>query len=284
MSMLKLIFQNKCFDGMQYIYSHESTVTNCIMRFGIFLPPHVSDKSPTLYWLSGLTCTEENFIIKSGAQRIASELGIILIAPDTSPRGLNIPGENENYDLGLGAGYYMDAIIQPWSEGYRMYSYITDELPTLLSTHFPIDTNRVGIFGHSMGGHGALMIALRNPDKYKTVSAFAPISSIMHSTWGQKALKNYLGQDKSLWQNYDIPSLISTLGWQGPTILIDQGSADKFLQQELKPDLLKAACEKKKVKLNLRLQEDYDHSYFFIMSFIEDHLRFHYSNLQSPIN
>ena len=280
MTSLNIISENKCFNGMQYIYSHTSSMTHCTMRFGLFLPPQAKTTSlPVLYWLSGLTCTEENFIIKAGAQRIASELGIILVTPDTSPRGLNLPEENANYDFGLGAGFYVDATNSPWSTGYKMYSYITQELPALITANFPIDPQRVGIFGHSMGGHGALMIALRNPNYYKSVSAFSPISSLIQSPWGENALQKYIGSDQQAWKNYDVISLIEKYGWKGPSILIDQGTQDKFISSQLKPELLREACIKANIKLDLRMQEGYDHSYFFISSFIEDHLQFHAKNL-----
>jgi S-formylglutathione hydrolase len=235
---------------------------------------------PVLYWLSGLTCTEENFIVKAGAQRIAAELGLALVVPDTSPRGLKIPGENESYDFGLGAGFYLDATRAPWSRGYRMYSYVTRELPRLIEAEFAVDAARVGIFGHSMGGHGALTVALKDPGYYKSVSAFAPISSAMRSPWGEKALSGYLGAERGAWREYDATALIEDRGWRGPPLLVDQGTADQFLESQLRPQLLAQACSRAGVPLDLRLQEGYDHSYFFIASFIEDHLRFHARNLQ----
>lgn len=277
---LSLLAQYKCFDGIQSIYSHHSTATNCTMRFAIFLPPQAqSRKVPALYWLSGLTCTEENFIIKAGAQRVASELGIAIIVPDTSPRGTGIPGENENYDLGLGVGFYVDATQAPWSQHYQMYTYVKDELYQLVNEHFPVDKNRTGIFGHSMGGHGALTIALKNPQQYKSVSAFSPICSTLNSPWGEKALSAYLGINKQVWRNYDAIALIEDKGWKGSMILVDQGSKDQFLETQLKPELLSKACEKANIPFKLRLQEGYDHSYYFIATFIEDHLRFHADNL-----
>jgi len=270
------ISQNKCFGGVQGIYSHEARETNCTMRFGVFLPPQAQDGPvPVLYWLSGLTCTEENFIIKAGAQRVAAELGIAIVSPDTSPRWLNLPGEGESYDFGLGAGFYIDATQPPWSESYRMYSYISQELARFVETHFPINPKRVGIFGHSMGGHGALTIALKNPDYYKSVSAFAPICSPMRCPWGEKALMGYLGPDQFAWLPYDATALIKDRGWKGPAILVDQGVNDQFLETQLKPELLKEACVQAGVPLDLRMRDGYDHSYFFIASFIEEHLRFH---------
>jgi len=274
------VSRSKCFGGVQGVYSHESRETACVMRFGVFLPPQAEAQAvPVLYWLSGLTCTEENFIVKAGAQRVAAELGLAIVVPDTSPRGLKIPGENESYDFGLGAGFYVDAVQPPWSRGYRMYSYVAKELRGLIESEFPVDPARTGIFGHSMGGHGALTIALKNPDTYKSVSAFAPISSPMRCPWGEKALTGYLGADRALWRDYDASALVESRGWKGPALLVDQGTSDQFLESQLKPELLREACRRSGVPLDLRLQAGYDHSYFFIASFIEDHLRFHASNL-----
>ena len=250
------------------------------MRFGVFLPPQAETRSvPLLYWLSGLTCTEENFIVKAGAQRVAAELGLAIVVPDTSPRGLKIPGEAESYDFGLGAGFYVDATQAPWSRGYRMYSYVASELPRLVEAEFPVDPARAGIFGHSMGGHGALTVALKNPERYKSVSAFAPISSPMRCPWGEKALAGYLGADRAAWREYDSTALIEARGWGGPALLVDQGTSDQFLESQLKPQLLEEACRRAGVALDLRLREGYDHSYFFIATFIEEHLRFHARNL-----
>ena len=278
------ISQNKCFEGTQGVYSHTSPETGCTMRFGAFMPPQATNGStlvPVLYWLSGLTCTEENFIVKAGAQRVAAELGIAIITPDTSPRGLDLPGQADSYDFGSGAGFYVDATQAPWSQNYRMYSYITQELPWLIAANFSVDPARAGIFGHSMGGHGALVLALKNPKGYKSVSAFAPISSPMRCPWGEKALGGYLGADRDAWREYDATALIESRGWKGPPILVDQGTKDQFLETQLKPTLLREACERAGVALDLRLREGYDHSYFFIASFIEDHLRFHAGNLSS---
>ena len=271
-----LVSQSKCFGGTQSVYRHEARETRCAMRFGVFLPPQAQkNRVPVLYWLSGLTCTEENFITKAGAQRVAAELGLAIIAPDTSPRGLNIPGEADSYDLGLGAGFYVDATAAPWSQGYRMYSYVAAELPEVVASAFPVDPARTGIFGHSMGGHGALTIALKNPQLYKSVSAFAPIASPMRCPWGRKALTAYLGSDENQWGEYDATALIEKRGWPGRSILVDQGTQDQFLATQLMPELLAQACERKGLSLELRRQEGYDHSYYFIASFIEDHLRFH---------
>jgi S-formylglutathione hydrolase len=270
------ISENRCFGGVQGVYAHDSAETGCRMRFGLFLPPQApKSRVPVLYWLSGLTCTEENFVLKAGAQRAAAELGMALIVPDTSPRGLNIAGESDSYDFGLGAGFYVDATEVPWSRGYRMYSYVAKELPGVVGARFAVDGSRTGIFGHSMGGHGALTIAIKNPAAYKSVSAFAPISSPMRCPWGEKALKGYLGGDRQLWREYDATALLEDRGWTGPTLLVDQGSKDQFLETQLKPDLLRDACSRSNVSLELRMQEGYDHSYFFIASFVEEHLRFH---------
>ena len=278
--MITAVSRSRCFGGVQGVYSHASRETGSVMRFGVFLPPQVeAGPVPVVYWLSGLTCTEENFIVKAGAQRVAAELGLAIVVPDTSPRGLNIPGEGDSYDFGLGAGFYVDAVRPPWSGGYRMYSYVAKELPELVESSFPVDVARTGIFGHSMGGHGALTIALKNPGYYKSVSAFAPICSPIRCPWGEKALTGYLGADRALWADYDATALIQSRGWKGPEPLVDQGTDDQFLESQLKPELLKEACRRAGVSLDLRLQDGYDHSYFFIASFIEDHLRYHARNL-----
>ena len=273
---VKTLSENKCFGGVQGIYTHDSAETRSPMRFGVFLPPQAStSRVPLLYWLSGLTCTEENFIVKAGAQRVAAELGLALVVPDTSPRGLNIPGDAESYDFGVGAGFYVDATEAPWSGGYRMYSYVATELPEVMAAAFPIDASRAGIFGHSMGGHGALTIALKNPDSYRSVSAFAPICSPMRCPWGEKALAGYLGRDRARWREYDATALLEERGWSGPALLVDQGTKDQFLDTQLKPGLLRESCVRRNVPLDLRMQEGYDHSYFFIATFVEDHLRYH---------
>lgn len=272
---LKQIAANRCWGGTQYVYSHAARETACTMRFSLFLPPQAADrKVPVLYWLSGLTCTEENFTVKAGAQRMAAELGLAIVAPDTSPRGLNLPGEGDRYDFGLGAGFYVDATEAPWSQGYRMYSYVTDELRQFVNAEFPVDAARTGIFGHSMGGHGALLCALRNPALYRSVSAFAPITSPTRCDWGRGALKGYLGDDERRWADYDSTLLLLQHGWQGPEILVDQGDQDVFLPQ-LQPQLLREAADQAGVALNLRMQPGYDHSYFFVQSFIADHLQHH---------
>jgi S-formylglutathione hydrolase len=277
---MELIEEHFCFGGVQRVYAHQSAATQCRMRFGLFLPPQAQQQNvPVLYWLSGLTCTEQNFITKAGAQRVAAELGLALIVPDTSPRGVALPGDNDSYDFGLGAGFYVDATQMPWAKHYRMATYIQDELPSLLASLASLDTQACGIFGHSMGGHGALTLALKNPQQYRSVSAFAPICAPSQCTWGQKALTGYLGTDKQLWHEYDACELIRSRGWAHQDILVDQGSADNFLHEQLKPELLQAACAQAGVKLNLRLQQGYDHSYYFIASFIDEHLRFHASRL-----
>ena len=277
---LDLIEEHRCFGGVQYVYSHFSSVTNCTMRFGLFLPPQIKkQRVPVLYWLSGLTCTEQNFITKAGAQRAASRLGLALVVPDTSPRGINVPSDQASYDFGIGAGFYVDAIQSPWSQHFQMASYVCAELPELLQRHFSFDEDACGIFGHSMGGHGALTLALKHPKKYRSVSAFAPICAPIQCSWGQKAFSGYLGEDKELWKNYDACELIVSKGWPHRTILVDQGAQDPYLHEQLKPELFQTACLKSQVSLNLRMQEGYDHSYYFIASFIEDHLIFHASQL-----
>ena len=273
---LTTISESLCFEGTQGVYSHPSAQTGCTMRFGVFMPPQAAKGPvPVLYWLSGLTCSEENFMVKAGAQRIAAELGMAIVVPDTSPRGLDIHGIADSYDFGLAAGFYVDATQAPWAQNFRMYSYVSQELPALIAANFAVDNTRVGIFGHSMGGHGALVLALRNPDIYKSVSAFAPIVSPSHCPWGEKALGGYLGPERAAWQDYDSCALIEAQGWKGHSILVDQGTKDPFLQNQLKPELLQQACERAGVALDLRMRTGYDHSYFFIASFMESHLRFH---------
>jgi S-formylglutathione hydrolase len=276
---LVTVAQHRCFGGVQGIYEHEAHETGCRMRFGVFVPPHAdSRRCPALYWLSGLTCTEENFVVKAGAQRVAAELGLVLVVPDTSPRGLGLPGEDDAVDFGLGAGFYLDATRAPWSSGYRMAAYVTRELPALVHSAFPVDAARVGIFGHSMGGHGALTLALKHPEQYRTVSAFAPIASSMRAPWGRKALAGYL-DDERAWREHDATALVRARGWRGPPILVDQGSADPFLESQLKPGLLVEACRDAGVALELHLRDGYDHSYFFVATFIADHLRHHARHL-----
>ncbi|MGQ3889563.1 S-formylglutathione hydrolase [Legionella sp. CNM-1927-20] len=278
---VELIEEHLCFGGLQRVYAHQSITAQCTMRFGLFLPPQAAKhKVPVLYWLSGLTCNEQNFITKAGAQRVAAKLGLALVVPDTSPRGINLPGDQDSYDFGVGAGFYIDAIQTPWSKHYRMATYIQEELPTLLQKFAPFDKEACGIFGHSMGGHGALTLALKNPEQYRSVSAFAPICAPSQCPWGQKAFTGYLGTDKAIWKDYDACELIAARGWPHQVILIDQGTQDPFLQEQLKPRLFQEACKQTEVTLNLRMQDGYDHSYYFIASFIEDHLRFHADRLK----
>ncbi|WP_111642855.1 S-formylglutathione hydrolase [Marinimicrobium alkaliphilum] len=270
------ISSNKSFGGWHKQYSHHSEVLNCTMRFAVYLPPQAATgaKVPVLYWLSGLTCTDENFMQKAGAQRIAAELGIALVAPDTSPRGEGVPDDPEGaYDLGLGAGFYVNATQAPWNRHYRMYDYVVEELPALVESLFPVSGKRA-ISGHSMGGHGALVAALRNPDRYTSVSAFSPISNPSNCPWGQKALAAYLGDDRTAWRDYDASELLARAK-QAPPMRVDQGDADNFLPEQLKPEALSAAAEKAGLPLELHMQPGYDHSYYFIASFIEAHLRFH---------
>lgn len=277
---MKEIGANRCFGGRQLRYSHASTVLGCDMTFSIFLPPQVeqggsANRVPVVYWLSGLTCTDENFVSKAGAQRYAAELGLIIVAPDTSPRGEGVPDDPDSaYDFGLGAGFYVNATQEPWRQHYRMYDYIVDELPALIAEAFPVDSSRVGISGHSMGGHGALTIALKNPGRYQSVTAFAPISSPLSCPWGEKALGNYLGPDRDAWHEYDACALVATSSAQLP-VLVDQGDADDFLEEQLKTPLLEKACAEAEYPMTIRMQPGYDHSYFFISSFIGEHLAFH---------
>lgn len=273
------VSESRAFDGVQGVYSHESAATRSSMRFGVYMPPQSRErKVPAVYWLSGLTCTEENFIAKAGAQRVASALGLALVVPDTSPR-ITLPGDRDHWDFGWGAGFYVDATVEPWSQHYRMDSYVCRELPDVVARHFDVDSQRMSIAGHSMGGHGALALALRNPGRYRAVSAFAPLASPMRSPWGEKALRGYLGDDLDAWRAYDATALVEDRGWQGPTLLVDQGTSDPFIETQLKPSLLEKACQEAGVPLSLRYRQGYDHSYFFIASFIEDHLRHHASHL-----
>lgn len=278
---LKTIAEHRCFDGIQGYYTHASAEIGLDMRFAVYQPPQArTGPVPVVYYLAGLTCTEETFAIKAGAQRIAAELGLMLVAPDTSPRGADIPGETDAWDFGVGAGFYVDATADPWSKHYRMYSYVTRELPAVIAAAFPADARRQGIFGHSMGGHGALVCALRNPGVYRSVSAFAPISAPMQCPWGIKAFGGYLGADRSTWRQYDASELVRAQPFGG-LILVDQGLADKFLAEQLKPELFEAACRDSGQSLKLRRHGGYDHGYFFIATFMEDHLRHHAAELSA---
>jgi S-formylglutathione hydrolase len=273
---LEKVSEYRCFQGLQQRFKHSSSTLNCEMHFSIYLPPQVSEHNvPVLYWLSGLTCTDENFVQKAGAQRYAAEHGIAIVAPDTSPRGDNVPDDaDEAYDFGLGAGFYVNATQQPWKQHYQMYDYITAELPLLVKENFAVDNNNASIMGHSMGGHGALTIALKNPGSYRSVSAFAPIVSPSTVPWGEKALGNYLGDNKELWREHDSCELILG-GCEHVPMLVDQGEADDFLAVQLKTELLEAACDKMDYHATIRRQPGYDHSYFFISSFIGNHIAFH---------
>lgn len=272
---LEMISSQKSFGGWQQRFRHRSETLGCDMNFGLYLPPGASGaRCPALYWLAGLSSTDENFVQKAGAQRIAAELGLILVCPDTSPRGPEVPGDPEGaWDFGHGAGFYLNASEEPWARHYRMHDYVVHELPALIEAHFPA-ADRRGIFGHSMGGHGALVGALRNPGRYHSLSAFAPICNPMAVPWGEKAFSRYLGKDRSRWREWDACALIADARERLP-ILIDQGTGDSFLESQLRPDHLRAAAEKAGHPLTLRMQPGYDHSYYFIASFVEDHLRHH---------
>ncbi|MDL0431975.1 S-formylglutathione hydrolase [Marinobacter sp. TBZ242] len=274
---MELLSTNVCFDGEHRRYRHHSATLECGMEFAVYLPPAALGSSPrpvpVLYWLSGLTCTDQNFMQKAGAQKKAAQLGMAIVCPDTSPRGLNLPGEDDSYDFGSGAGFYVNATQQPWAPHYRMYDYVVKELPQLVEGHLPVTEDR-GISGHSMGGHGALIAALKNPGRYKSVSAFAPIANPSECPWGQKAFSGYLGDDPRAWEEWDATLLIPTARERLP-LLVDQGTADEFLDSQLNPDALADACEKVHHHINLRMHRGYDHSYFFIASFIDDHLEHH---------
>jgi len=277
---LTLISEHACYGGVQRFYRHESRETRGPMKFAAYLPPQAkSGTVPVLYFLSGLTCTEETFCIKSHAQKSAAELGLMLISPDTSPREPRIPGDADDWDFGYSAGFYLDATQSPWSAHYRMDSYVTRELPQLVAAHLPARAGATGIFGHSMGGHGALTLALRNPELYRSVSAFAPIAAPMQAPWGQKAFGNYLGADKQAWREHDATELVTRRPYPGP-ILIDQGDADQFLTAQLMPEKFAAAAAKSGQQLNLRMQPGYDHGYYFIQTFMAEHLLHHAEQLR----
>lgn len=277
---MERIEHRACFDGWQDVYRHSSQVLGCQMNFAVYLPPQAQAgaKLPVLYWLSGLTCTEQNFITKAGAQRYAAEHGVIVVAPDTSPRGDEV-ADAEGYDLGKGAGFYVNATQQPWAAHYRMDDYIVEELPALIEANFPVSDAR-SIFGHSMGGHGALAIALRNPQRYRSVSAFSPIVAPTQVPWGQKAFAAYLGEGRATWKAYDATELVKTSAPRLP-LLIDQGDADEFLEGQLKPQLFAQAAAEVGYPITLRIQPGYDHSYYFMASFIGEHIAFHAAALRA---
>ena len=274
---LETISEQRCFGGTQGFHRHVSAASGGAMKFGVFMPPLADGaKAPVLYYLAGLTCSEETFAIKAGAQRVAAELGLALVTPDTSPRDTGIDGATGDWEFGEGAGFYLDATTPAFAPRFRMYSYVVDELPALLAMQFPaLDTTRASIFGHSMGGHGALTIALKNPGRYRSVSAFAPIAIPSEVPWGQKALPRYLGEDRAAWRAYDTTALIEDGARFAGTLLVDQGDADKFLDTQLRPEYLERACRANGQALELRRHPGYDHSYWFIQSFVEDHLRHH---------
>jgi S-formylglutathione hydrolase len=274
MKKLREVSRNKMHGGWQFRYQHHSSALDCDMIFGVFLPPQAaSARVPVLYWLSGLTCTDENFAQKAGAQRLASELGLAIVCPDTSPRGTDLPGEHDDWDFGSGAGFYLNATQTPWSRHYNMFDYVNKELPALVEAKLPV-TDKRSVSGHSMGGHGALMCALKDPHSYQSVSAFAPICHPSESPWGVKAFTQYLGDDRNEWREWDATQLVCNVEKQLP-ILIDQGADDDFLGDQLKPGSLEQACICTHHPLEVRIQEGYDHSYYFIASFIDDHLRYH---------
>jgi S-formylglutathione hydrolase len=276
---MKTISTAKSHGGVQGVYSHTSAACACDMTFAVFVPPHEEGRRlPVLWYLSGLTCTHQNVMDKGEYRRLAAELGLIVVCPDTSPRGESIPDEKDNWQFGCGAGFYLDATQAPFNASYRMYSYITEELPALIAAEFPVDMERQGIFGHSMGGHGALTIALKHADRFRSCSAFAPIVHPSTAHWSRGAFTKYLGEDQSSWRAYDAVSLIED-GKRFPELLVDQGSADSFLENGLQPWLLETACADAGIPLTLNMREGYDHSYFFISSFMEDHLRWHAQRL-----
>jgi S-formylglutathione hydrolase len=273
---LETLSTHGCFGGVQTFHRHASAETGTPMRFAVFTPPG-EGPHPVVWFLAGLTCTEENFTVKAGAQRAAADLGLMLVAPDTSPRGEGV-ADDPAYDMGQGAGFYVDAAQAPWAPHFRMRSYIERELPALVATAFPARMDRQGIMGHSMGGHGALTIALRNPGRFAAVSAFAPIVSPLNCPWGEKALTGYLGADRAAWRAYDACALLDD-GARAGEILVDQGDADPWLKDQLKPELLVAACARAGVSLTLRRQAGYDHGYYFVQTFIDDHLAWHAARL-----
>ena len=276
---MKVLSQATAFGGMQGVFAHDSLANNCEMTFAVFVPPQaIEAPRPVLWYLSGLTCTHANVMEKGEYRRMAAELGLIIVCPDVSPRGNDVPDELTNWQMGKGAGFYLDATEAPWSENYQMYTYITEELPAYVSQHFRIDMDRQGIFGHSMGGHGAMTIALKNPDRFKSCSAFAPIVEPSTADWSAPALEKYLGADRAAWRQYDACALVSD-GARFPEFLIDQGKADSFLDNGLRPWLFEEAVKDTGIKLTLRMHERYDHSYYFISTFMDDHLKWHAERL-----
>jgi len=279
MAELKQLNCNKSYGGEQKRYEHASDVCACNMKFSIYVPGGSSALLPVVYYLSGLTCTDLNCVEKSGIQRYASELQMIVVFPDTSPRGLGYPGEAESWDFGVGAGMYIDATESPWNVGFKMFSYVTQELPMIIEKNFPVDSKRQSIMGHSMGGHGALISSLNNPGRFRSVSCFAPITNPSVVPWGIKAFGKYLGEDKESWKKYDGVELVRAYTGPNLPILVDQGSSDQFLEVQLKPQNLKSAVEgNKNIELTLNIHDGYDHSYYFISSFIESHMKFHYNH------
>jgi S-formylglutathione hydrolase len=278
---VQTVSTNKAHGGVQGVYRHASRETQTDMTFSVYVPAYAAGaKLPVVYYLSGLTCTHANVTEKGEFRAACAELGLIFVAPDTSPRGEGVPGDPANaYDFGLGAGFYVDATREPFAGNYRMWSYVTEELPKLVSENFPVDSNRQSIMGHSMGGHGALTVALRHPSRYRATSAFAPIAAPSQVPWGIKALSGYLGDDRQTWRKHDAVALIED-GASLPDLLVDYGDADQFLAEQLRPELLQAACEKAKIPLTLRRQPGYDHSYYFISTFMADHLRWHAERLK----
>ena len=276
---MERVSEAKCFGGSQGVYSHQSSATGTPMTFQVFVPEHApGEKLPVLWWLSGLTCTHANAMEKCEYKRACAEHGIILVGPDTSPRGDDVP-DDEAYDFGKGAGFYVDAVREPWAKHFRMRSYVEQELPALIADAFPVDMDRQGISGHSMGGHGALTVSLRNPGRFRSTSAFAPIVSPLNCPWGEKALTGYIGDDRAAWREYDACALIED-GTRLPELLVDQGRADTFLDEQLKTHLLEEACRKADIPATIRMQEGYDHSYFFVSSFIDDHIAWHAERLK----
>lgn len=279
---LEVLSEHKCFDGVQRFYQHDSRVIGLPMRFAVYTPPQAQQGPvPVLFYLAGLTCNEETFITKGGAQQFAARHGIMLVAPDTSPRGSDVPDDKDAWDFGVAAGFYLDATQEPWSKYYKMESYIVDELVSLVRSQFPVDAEKIGIFGHSMGGHGALTLALRHQDVFRSVSAFAPICAPTRCPWGHKAFSGYLGDNRAAWEEHDASILMSRANKPFPQgILVDQGLADNFLPEQLYPEAFEEACQQANQPLTLRRHEGYDHGYYFISTFMEDHIKFHAERLK----